>query len=109
MTADAFRKIALGFPGAVEAEHMHHPDFRHKGKIFATLDYPDVGWGMVKLTAAQQKSFVEKAPSVFALSSGAWGRNGSTLIRLESANKSEVRAALGAAFKNLDAPKKKSA
>jgi len=106
MTADDFRQIALGLPGAVEAAHMGHPDFRHKGRIFATLGYPDNGWGMIKLTPAQQKFFVDKAPRVFALSSGAWGRAGSTIVRLESATKRDVRAALQAAFKNIDALKK---
>jgi hypothetical protein len=108
MTTDGFRQIALGLPGAVEAAHMGHPDFRHKGKIFATLGYPADGWGMVKLTPAQQQCFVDKAPGVFALSSGAWGRAGSTMVRLESADKREVRAALRAAFKNIDARNKRA-
>ena len=38
---------------------MNHPDFRVKGKIFATLGVPDAGWGMVKLTPKQQKKFVK--------------------------------------------------
>jgi len=104
MTAGDFRVIALGFSGAVESKHMDHPDFRHKGKVFATLGYPDHGWGMVKLTPAQQCFFVNKAPSVFALAAGAWGKSGSTVIRLESAKTPVVRAALRAAFKNIDAP-----
>ena len=34
MTPNQFRKIALGFDGAVEASHMNHPDFRAaNGKI----------------------------------------------------------------------------
>jgi hypothetical protein len=106
MTADGFRKIALGLPGAVEAAHRDHPDFRHQGRIFATLGYPDDGWGMIKLTPAQQQFFVDKAPGVFALASGAWGRAGSTIVRLESADKRDVRAALQAAFKNIDAGRK---
>ena len=49
MTQNEFRKQALTFPGAIESAHMNHPDFRLNGRIFATLDYPDTGWGMVKL------------------------------------------------------------
>ena len=37
MTANDFRRLALGLEGVIEAEHMDHPDFRVGGKIFATL------------------------------------------------------------------------
>ena len=47
MTANQFRRIALGMSGAVEASHMDHPDFRANGRIFATLDHENVR-GMVK-------------------------------------------------------------
>jgi hypothetical protein len=49
MTADEFRGLALELPESVEAEHMAHPDFRVKGKIFATLGGGEA-WGMVKLS-----------------------------------------------------------
>ena len=44
MTVDEFRKMALSLPEALEAAHMGHADFRVRGKIFATLGYPAVGW-----------------------------------------------------------------
>ena len=44
MTAAEFRRLALSLPEAEEREHMHHPDFRVGGKIFATLGYPDKSW-----------------------------------------------------------------
>ena len=50
ITADEFRALALDIPGAVERSHMHHPDFRLDGKIFASLGAPSDEWGMVKLT-----------------------------------------------------------
>ena len=53
MTADEFRSLALSFPETSENAHMGHPDFRVRGKIFATLG-PDEDWGMVKLTTDQQ-------------------------------------------------------
>jgi hypothetical protein len=34
MTANDFRKVALSFPEAIESEHMDHPDFRVREKIF---------------------------------------------------------------------------
>ena len=106
MTPEAFRSIALGLPGVVESGHMRHPDFRCKGKVFATLGYPDEGRGMVKLSPDQQRYFVNKAPAVFELASGAWGRSGSTIVRLESAKKAVVKAAILAAFKNVAASRR---
>jgi hypothetical protein len=106
MTAEAFRSMAVELPGAVESEHMRHPDFRLNGKIFATLGYPDEGWAMVKLSPEQQRQFIKTAPDVFGLASGAWGRSGSTLVKLSTANKTLVRPAILAAFKNVAASKK---
>jgi hypothetical protein len=45
MTPAAFAKIALSLDGAVEGAHGGHADFRVGGKVFATLGYPDKGWG----------------------------------------------------------------
>ena len=41
MTQAEFRRLALSFPETEEKQHMDHPDFRVRGKIFATLAYPD--------------------------------------------------------------------
>ena len=71
MTANDFRKIALSFPEAIESAHMNHPDFRVRGKIFATLGYPDENWAVVKLTPEEQKSFVRADPDVFQPVKGA--------------------------------------
>ena len=101
MTAEAFRKAALKLPGAVESAHMDHPDFRVKGKVFASLGYPDECWAMVKLTPEQQGSFVAKAPQVFKPCNGAWGRRGCTNVHLASAKGVDLRAALNAAFRNI--------
>jgi len=103
MIANEFRRLALGFPGVIESSHMNHPDFRAGGKIFATLDYPEEGWGMVKLTPVQQQSCVGKAPEVFVSCKGAWGRGGATSVHLASANKNVVHAALKAAWRNVTA------
>lgn len=104
MTADAFRSLALTFPEASEGAHMGHPDFRVRGKIFATLG-PDGDRGMVKLTADQQAVFVRTGQGVFYPASGAWGRRGCTIIRLGDADEASVRQALGAAWRNT-APKR---
>jgi hypothetical protein len=98
MTAAQFRRIALSLPEAVENAHQDHPDFRVGGKIFATLGYPDKGWGMVKLFPDQQQDFVVSKPKIFVPANGAWGRQGCTLVQLKSAAKEEVHKALRAAW-----------
>jgi hypothetical protein len=105
MTANQFRRLALSLPEVEERSHMQHPDFRVGGKIFATLGYPDKAWGMVKLTPEQQRIFVREHPAAFKPSIGAWGLQGSTLVRLNSAEAEVVREALGAAWTER-APKK---
>src|SRR5262245_8459160 len=104
MTPDDFRILALSFPEAVESEHMGHPDFRVRGKIFASLS-PDDQSGMVKLTVGEQKSFVRDEPKVFQPSAGAWGQRGYTKVVLKHADELTVRQALTAAWRNT-APNK---
>ena len=104
MSVDEFRRLALSFPEAEESAHMDHPDFRVRGKIFATLGYPADGWGMVKLTATDQQLLVAAQPDVFVPAKGAWGRRGATTVRLKAAKKSTVRDALAAAWRTT-APK----
>ena len=101
MNADEFRAAALRVPGAIEAAHVDHPDFRVNGKIFASLGYPDDGWGMVKLTPTQQKSFMKEAPEMFAPCAGAWGKQGATSVHLASAKKRILGKALLAAAQNI--------
>jgi hypothetical protein len=103
MTANDFRRLALSFSKTEERAHMHHPDFRVAGKIFATLGYPEDGWAMVKLTPLEQEMFVKAQPKVFNPCAGAWGRRGATNIRLKSARKPTLRRALEAAWR-LAAP-----
>ncbi len=107
MTADDFRKLALSFPEAIESAHMHHPDFRVRGKIFATLGYPNKDWAVVKLTPDEQKRFIQSDPKVFQPVKGAWGRRGSANVYLPAAKIDIVRKALTAAWRNT-APKRLS-
>ena len=110
MTANQFRKIALGCDGAVEASHMSHPDFRAaNGKIFATLN-EDETRGMAALTPDQQADLIARAPETFVPAAGAWGRGGSTMIVLKSADPELVGEAVTLAWQNksvLPASKKK--
>ena len=73
---------------------MDHPDFRVEGRIFATLGYPDDSWGMVKLTAEQQRAFMKRGPGMFRPCKGVWGQRGATNVHLASV-KNNLRAAIG--------------
>lgn len=99
MTAEDFRRIALGMKGAVEGAHMGHPDFRANGRIFATL-HGDGQSGMVKLTPEQQQEVVREHPAAFEPESGAWGREGCTRVHLASADEETIGAALTLAWQN---------
>jgi hypothetical protein len=107
MTPNEFRELALSFPEAIESAHMHHPDFRVGGRIFATLDYPNKDSAMVKLRRDEQREFMRSNPDVFQPAKGAWGRQGSTIVYLPAATIDVVREALAAAWRNT-APKRLS-
>lgn len=100
MTATGFRRIALGLKEAVEHAHHGHPDFRVGGRVFATLGYPDARWGMVALTPELQREWVRRHPAVFVPVKGAWGEQGATSVRLDSADEESLGEALTLAWRN---------
>jgi hypothetical protein len=102
MTANQFRRIALGMDGAIEGAHMGHPDFRAFGRIFATLHHGDKT-GMVALTPEQQAVFVRAHPDAFLPESGAWGRNGSTRVVLASVEEETLGEAMTLAWQGAAA------
>jgi hypothetical protein len=97
VNATQFRRMALAMEGAVEGAHMGHPDFRANGRIFATL-HADERSGMVKLSPEQQQTFMETAPDTFAPASGAWGRQGCTIVQLASADEETLGEAMTLAW-----------
>jgi hypothetical protein len=100
MTPTQFRKIALSFADVSENAHMDHPDFRVGGKIFATLGYPDNEHGMVVLPPEEQARLIKSHPKVFAAAKGAWGKRGSTTVRLDAVDSSTLKSALEIAWRN---------
>lgn len=105
VTAKEFRQIALGLPETEAKQHMGHPDFRVVGKIFATLGYPDKSFGMVKLTPLEQKMLIDAEPEAFHPSAGAWGRQGSTIVKLSAVGKATLRRAITAAWEFAAPPR----
>ncbi len=103
MTAEDFRRLALGMQGAIEKAHMGHPDFRANGRIFASIHSND-RFGMVKLEPDEQRELMAAHPRLFEPSSGAWGRQGCTNVRLDSrsgVHESAVRGALLLAWNHV--------
>ncbi len=99
MTADDFRRVAVGMSDAIEHAHMGHPDFRTNNRIFATL-HADGRHGMVKLQPEQQLDLVRAHPEVFTPASGAWGRAGSTMVLLDAVDEATLGEALTLAWQN---------
>jgi hypothetical protein len=100
MTPDGFRRIALGLDGATEHAHQGHPDFRVRGRIFATLGYPDGNSGMVNLTPEQQRTWVQEHADVFVPVKGKWGEQGCTTVRLKAVDEETLGEALTLAWRN---------
>ena len=67
---------------------------------------------MVKLTPEQQREFLKQDRPAFVPASGAWGRQGSTMVSLSAAKPATVRAAMTLAWENaeqLPPPKSRAA
>ena len=78
---------------------MNHPDFRVGGRIFATL-HGDMKFGMVSMTPEQQEEFM-RLSDAFTPESGAWGRQGSTRVRLDAVDEETLGEALTVARRNV--------
>src|SRR5262249_23239791 len=107
MTPAAFRRFALDLPDAVEGAHMGHVDFRVNGKVFATLGFPDKAWAMVKLPPELQDALVRTDPEVFRPATGAWGRQGATMVHLAKADAAKLKDAVRSAWQRIAAAKSK--
>ena len=110
MTANDFRRMALGLRDAVEGGHMGHADFRVQNRIFASLNAEQT-IGNVKLTPDEQQRFIAIDATVFVPASGAWGLRGWTAVHFVAADPEVVGEALTSAWQLMQAqgPSKKSA
>jgi hypothetical protein len=100
VTEAEFRKLARAHPETEERSHMGHPDFRVRGKVFATLRYPRRGFGMLAVSPEDQAVLMKLQPASFSPAAGAWGRNGSTIVALKAAKRGLVAQALADAWRN---------
>ena len=103
-TAKQFKKLLLALPDTEEKSHMNHPDFRVKGKIFATLT-EDERTAMLKLPPDVQASIVVDGP--FRPATGAWGRAGCTLFEIADVPVSVITPLAEEAHRFTSTPAKK--
>ena len=104
LTCAAMRKLALALPEAEERAHHGHPDFRVRGKVFATL-WPDERRAVVRLGRLEQAALVETQPQTYAR---AWGATGWTSVQLDTVAAGEFRELLADAWRGV-APKRLAA
>ncbi len=101
MTPKKFRQLALALalPEAIESEHMGHPDFRVRGKIFATLNF-DETFAVLMLTPEQQEKCVRGTPKSFTPVKGGWGLRGCTQVELKKVGIRALQDGLRLAWNN---------
>lgn len=87
VTPDTVRTLALSFPEAVEQPHFEKASFRVKKKIFATLDKKN-NRCVVKLSPVDQSVFMAADKGIIYPATGAWGKQGWTIIELKKVRKS---------------------
>ena len=104
MTGAEFRHWALSMPEAEEGSHFRVPDFRVRGKIFATLAFEKEGYGVLMLRPEQQAGMVDDAPEMFSPVPNGWGRHGATRVCLAKVKPDILKGALHTAWRNR-APK----
>lgn len=100
-----FRKTASSFEQASEEPHFNKISFRVKRKIFATLDQL-TNLATLKLAVADQSVYCLIQPAFARPATGAWGKQGWTVIDLRKAPKPLVLEALNKAYTQV-VPKSK--
>jgi predicted DNA-binding protein (MmcQ/YjbR family) len=96
VTPDQFRRFALACPDCVEGSHHGNADFRHGGRVFATL-HADGVTAMVKVPPGTQQQLLASGDA-FRPASGAWGRAGCTLVSLDRVPRQVVEDAVQSAW-----------
>lgn len=100
LTAADVRSLALALPEAEESAHQGTPDFRVRGKIFATLPPAHPGRACLKATPIDVATLAESNPDAF---SDAWGGRW-LAVELSQVASDEFRALLEDAYR-LVAPR----
>jgi hypothetical protein len=103
VSGDDARRLALGFPEAVENETWGHPTFRVRDKMFMAMD----GEGMsvtVKAPKEAQAALVGSEPETFSVPAYV-GRHGWVAVRLDRVEADELAELIDEAWR-MTAPKR---
>ncbi len=92
MSADDFRRLALGFRETVAEPHFDRTAFRVV-RTYATLA-PDGLTANIRFTPEQQAFKCMLAPDAFSPVAGGWGKQGWTTARLDRLTEPELTDAL---------------
>lgn len=103
MTPDAFIAIASGLAMVKAKTVLGAVRFAVSGRTFATVGWPQAGWAVVKLAAADQHSLVSTSAGVTP-EPGERGRKGVTLLHLRDVSEPAAKRVLVAAWQNALAP-----
>lgn len=104
VSIEALRQTALSFPEANEQPHFEKASFRVNKKIFATLDVKKQQ-ACIKLSEAEQDVFCLFDDAVIFPVPNKWGKQGWTIINLESVPNQMLTEALTAAYCHVAPPK----
>jgi hypothetical protein len=104
---ETFRQLAFSLPGVTEAPHFEKTSFRINKKIFATLDIKS-STVTVKLSAIDQDVFSAFDNTVIYPVPNKWGKQGWTIINLQTVRKDMLTDILKTAYIET-APKKLAA
>lgn len=93
-------KIAREFEGCVESPHFEKKSFRVNKKIFLTLDDKN-NRAVVKLSPVEQSVFCAFDSKAVYPSTGAWGKQGWTVVELSFVKKDLVQDIIKSSYCNV--------
>ena len=100
VSTDAFTALALSFPDTEEQPHFEKRSFRVKKKIFATLSEAK-HQAVLKLSPEDQSVFCKYDEKIFYPATGAWGKQGWTIVELKKVRKDMFKDALTEAYRTV--------
>jgi len=103
VTGEAARRLALGFPEAVEKETWGHPTFRVRDKMFMAMD-EDGTSVTVKASKEAQAALVGSEPETFSVPAYV-GQHGWVAVRLDRVDREELAELIDEAWR-MTAPKR---
>ncbi len=104
MDVNKFAETALSFPNAESQPHFEKHSFRVNKKIFATLDINKQTVSL-KLPLPEQSVFIAFDAETFTPANGAWGKQGWTLVQLQTVREDMLLDALDLAYNLVNSKK----